>query len=133
MTKQSKKKPALKSKPTITKANKKATAGKKSPVKKQSVVSKVTSKQDKGSTQQKKVLSRDATVEFWDGFAPRYTKVELNNFQGALTAFLMAGVEKPGQRILEVASGSGTHAEIISQSFLSREGSPVYVTCDFSG
>ena len=44
----------------------------------------------------------------------------------------MAGVDKPAQRILEVASGSGTHAEIITQSFLSRIGSPVYVTCDFS-
>ena len=44
----------------------------------------------------------------------------------------MAGADKPAQRILEVASGSGTHAEIITQSFLSRVGSPVYVTCDFS-
>ena len=79
-----------------------------------------------------KVPSRDATAAFWNDFAPNYMKAEMNNFQGALTCFLMAGVDKPAQRILEVASGSGTHAEIITQSFLSRIGSPVYVTCDFS-
>ena len=44
----------------------------------------------------------------------------------------MVGIDRPGLRILEVASGSGTHAEIVSQSLLSKEGSPVFVTCDFS-
>ena len=44
----------------------------------------------------------------------------------------MVGIEKPGMRICEVASGSGTHAEIAAMSLLSKEGKPVFVTCDFS-
>ena len=44
----------------------------------------------------------------------------------------MTGVEKPGARVCEVASGSGTHAEIAAMSLLSKEGKPVFVTCDFS-
>ena len=44
----------------------------------------------------------------------------------------MVGVERPGVRVLEVASGTGTHAEIVATTMLSREGKPVYVMCDFS-
>ena len=64
--------------------------------------------------------------------APKYEKVELVNFQGAFTSYAMVGVDKPGARVLEVASGTGTHAEIVATSLLSKEGKPVYVTCDFS-
>ena len=58
--------------------------------------------------------------------------MELSNFQGALTTFITVGIDQPGLRILEVASGTGTHAEIVAQSLISKEGSPVFVTCDFS-
>ena len=44
----------------------------------------------------------------------------------------MVGVNQPGVRILEVASGTGTHAEIVASSMLSKEGKPIFVTCDFS-
>jgi len=44
----------------------------------------------------------------------------------------MVGVDQPGTRILEVASGTGTHAEIVALSLLSREQKPVFVTCDFA-
>ena len=44
----------------------------------------------------------------------------------------MVGIDRPGLRILEVASGTGTHAEIVALSLISKQGSPVFVTCDFS-
>ena len=44
----------------------------------------------------------------------------------------MVGIEKPGMRVLEIASGLGTHAEIAAMSLLSKEGKLVLVTCDYS-
>ena len=58
---------------------------------------------------------------WWSGFAKKYEKLEMPFFQGALTTYIMVGVDQPGARILEVASGTGTHAEIVALSMLSRE------------
>ena len=74
----------------------------------------------------------NAQTSFWDGFARKYEKLERPFFQGALTTYIMTGVDAPGARILEVASGTGTHAEIVALSLLSKEKQPVFVTCDFS-
>ena len=82
----------VKSKPTKSKADLKS--GKKRATKESNPPKKRVITKDKAKVT--KAPSRDATAEFWNGFAPNYMKVEKNNFQGALTAFLMAGVDKPG-------------------------------------
>ena len=70
---------------------------------------------------------------FWDGFAAKYAKVELANFQGGYSTFVLSNSQKPGARVCEVGCGSGTGSEIISSAVLSRQGSPVLVVSDFSG
>ena len=74
----------------------------------------------------------NSNSDWWSGAAKTYEKLEMPFFQGALTTYIMVGVDQPGARILEVASGTGTHAEIVALSLLSREQKPVFVTCDFS-
>ena len=73
-----------------------------------------------------------ANAEWWDNFAQSYSQVELLNFQGAMTSFMMTGSQKPGARVLEVGCGSGIGSEIIAQSLLSKQESPVFVVSDFS-
>jgi len=70
--------------------------------------------------------------EFWDNFAQNYTRVELTNFQGGLSTFILAKANLPGARVLEVGCGSGVGTEITAQSLLSKVDSPVLVTSDFS-
>ena len=73
-----------------------------------------------------------STLEFWDNFAPKYAQLELLNFQAGFSSFVLSKCQNPGARVLEVGCGSGTGSEIVANSLLSKQGSPVYVTCDFS-
>ena len=73
-----------------------------------------------------------ANADFWDNFAQSYSQVEQLLFQGGFTSFMMTGSQKPGARVLEVGCGSGIGSEIIAQSLLSKQESPVFVVSDFS-
>jgi len=76
--------------------------------------------------------TENAASMFWDNFSTTYARMELSNFQGSATAYTMAGFERPGARCLEVGCASGTSALIAASNYLSTEGNPVLVTCDFS-
>lgn len=78
------------------------------------------------------VTNTNSNQQFWDNFSERYSTVELVNFQGGYTSFVMTGAQNPGARILEVGCASGIGSEIVAQSIVSKQGSPVYVVSDFS-
>lgn len=78
------------------------------------------------------VANSDSAQEYWDDFSHSYSKIEPINFQAGTTLFMLAKANAPGARVLDVGCGSGYAAEIVSESMLSREGSPVYVVSDFS-
>ena len=46
---------------------------------------------------------------------------------------MLANSQAPGARILEVGCGTGTGSEIIAQTVMSKQGSPILVMSDFSG
>ena len=64
--------------------------------------------------------NRNATQDFWDGFAENYSKAELMNFQAGLTSFLMVKCQNPGARVLEVGCASGVGSEIVANSLISK-------------
>ena len=76
--------------------------------------------------------STNTAQQFWDSFSQGYSLVEPINYQAGFSLFILAKGNAPGARVLDVGCGSGYAAEIVSESMLSREGSPVYVVSDFS-
>lgn len=76
------------------------------------------------------------TQAYWDGYAAKYSTIELTNYQSGHTSFVMVGADRPGIKILEVGCGSGTGSELIATSALykkdgDRPGSVLVIT-DFS-
>lgn len=65
--------------------------------------------------------------------APRYSRVELMNFQGGFSTYLLSNCQKPGARVLEVGCGTGIGSEIMATNLLSKQDAPVAVISDFSG
>ena len=59
-----------------------------------------------------------STAEFWDNYTKGYLRIELSNYQGAHTAFVMAGADRPGATVLEIGCANGVGSEICASSIL---------------
>ena len=65
-------------------------------------------------------VNSNSKVQMWDNMAEWYSSIELLNYQGGFSTALLANVQKPGSRVLEVGCGSGVGSEIMAMSLLNK-------------